>query len=140
MNPETIIEALTAEIAKLNEHPIDEFSGDTLSKVGVRLASYKAGLGSYVAEAKAASWRGEKAYIEAKAEGYKTLRAGGKTQGEAEQLRYLEASEQYEDWIVAKEIEDKLVGLSYNISDLIDAIKSRLIQIQMEMKESTIGG
>lgn len=136
MESEKIIELLGAEISKLNEHPIDEFSGDTLSRIGVRLASYKAGLGNYVASAKAESWRAEKALAEAKANGYKKLRAEGKTQGDAEQQRILEASDEYDAFIKAKEVEDRLVGLSYNISDLIDAIKSRLIHQQMELKES----
>lgn len=138
MDSEKIIEALTVEISKLNEHPIDEFSGDTLSRIGVRLAAYKAGLGNYVAIAKAESWRAEKALADAKANGYQKLRDAGKTQGDSEQLRILEASKEYNDWIEAKEQEDKLVGLSFNISDLIDAIKSRLIHLQMELKESAI--
>ena len=135
MNQEQIIQALEAEIRKLNEHDIDEFSGDTLTRIGVRLASYKAGLGAYVSNAKAESWRSEKAFTEAKANGYQKLRGDGKTQGDAEQLRVLEASAEYEAFINAKEIEDKLVGLSYNISDLIDAVKSRVIHQQMELKE-----
>lgn len=137
MNQEQIIQALEAEIRKLNEHDIDEFSGDTLTRIGVRLASYKAGLGSYVSNAKAESWRAEKAFTEAKANGYQKLRNDGKTQGDAEQLRVLEASAEYEAFISAKETEDKLVGLSYNISDLIDAVKSRVIHQQMELKEQT---
>ena len=137
MNQEQIIQALEAEIRKLNEHDIDEFSGDTLTRIGVRLASYKAGLGSYVSNAKAESWRAEKAFTEAKANGYLKLRNDGKTQGDAEQLRVLEASAEYEAFIAAKETEDKLVGLSYNISDLIDAVKSRVIHQQMELKEQT---
>lgn len=137
MNQNQIIEALEAEIQKLNEHAIDEFSGDTLTRIGVRLASYKAGLGNYVANAKAESMRAEKAFTEAKALGYQKLRNDGKTQGDAEQLRYLEASAENEAFITAKEAEDRLVGLSYNISDLIDAVKSRVIHQQMELKEST---
>lgn len=137
MNQEQIIQALEAEIRKLNEHDIDEFSGDTLTRIGVRLASYKAGLGSYVSNAKAESWQAEKAFTEAKAKGYQKLRDDGKTQGDAEQLRVLEASAEYDAFIVAKETEDRLVGLSYNISDLIDAVKSRVIHQQMELKEQT---
>lgn len=140
MNQSQIIEALEAEIQKLNEHPIDEFSGDTLTRIGVRLAAYKAGLGSYVSNAKAESWTAEKAFAEAKANGYLKLRNDGKTQGDAEQLRVLEASAEYEAFIAAKETEDKLVGLSYNISDLIDAVKSRVIHQQMELKEQVSFG
>lgn len=136
MNQNQIIEALEAEIQKLNANPIDEFSGDTLTRIGVRLAAYKAGLGTYVSNAKAESLRADKAYSEAKARGYQKLRSDGKTQGDAEQLRVLEASAEYDVLIAAKQTEDKLVGLSYNISDLIDAVKSRVIHQQMELKES----
>lgn len=138
MNPDKLIEALNAEVSKLNEHPIDEFSGDTLSRIGVRLAAYKAGLGDYVSNAKAESWRAEKALAEAKANGYRKLREQGMSQGDAEQSRILEATAEYDAYIEAKKQEDKLVGLSYNISDLIDAVKSRLIHQQMELKESAI--
>jgi len=137
MNQNAIIEALEAEIQKLNEHAIDEFSGDTLTRIGVRLAAYKAGLGNYVANAKTEALRAEKAFTEAKAKGYLKLRDDGKTQGDAEQLRVLEASAEYDVLITAKQAENKLVGLSYNISDLIDAVKSRVIHQQMELKEST---
>ena len=68
------------------------------------------------------------------------IRNDGKTQGDAEQLRYLEASAEYDALITAKEAEDRLVGLSYNISDLIDAVKSRVIHQQMELKEQTSFG
>lgn len=137
MNQNQIIDALEAEIQKLNQYAIDEFSGDTLTRIGVRLAAYKAGLGNYVANAKSESLKAEKAFTEAKARGYLKLRDEGKTQGDAEQLRYLEASAEHEAHIAAKEIEDRLVGLSYNISDLIDAVKSRVIHQQMELKEQT---
>lgn len=140
MSQEQIIQALEVEIRRLNEYNIDEFNGDTLTRIGVRLASYKAGLGSYVANAKAESWKAEKNFAEAKANGYLRLRDEGKSQGDAEQLRILEAKAEYEALISAKEVEDRLVGLSYNISDLIDAVKSRVIHQQMELKEQTAFG
>ena len=137
MKPEELIEALNTEIGKLNEQPIDEFSGDTLSRIGVRLSSYKAGLGKHVSEAKAEAWRAEKALAEAKANGYQQMRNDGVSQGDAKETRITLVAEQYSDWIEKKKIEDQLVGLSFNISDVIDSIKSRLIHLQMELKEST---
>lgn len=138
MDSEKIIEALNAEVSKLNEHPIDEFSGDTLSRVAVRLAAYKAGLGNYVASAKADTMQAEKAFALAKVNGYRKLRDEGLSQGDAESSKVLEATSEYDEYIKAKEVEDRLVGLSYNISSLIDAIKSRLIHQQMELKENAV--
>lgn len=140
MDVELIIELLQTEISKLNNNSIDEFSSDTLSKIGIRLASYKAGLGNYVASAKAETWKAEKSLSELKATVYQELRDSGKSQRDAEMTRGLdprimEASDKY---CSVKETEDRLVGLSYNISDLIDAIKSRLIHQQMELKESNV--
>lgn len=140
MNQEAIVKALEAEIRKLNKYDIDEFTGDTLTRIGIRLASYKAGLGSYVANAKAESLRCEKNLSEAKAKAYQSLRDSGMSQGDSEQLRILQALDQYDAYINAKEMEDRLVGLSYNISDLVDAIKSRVIHQQMELKEATSFG
>lgn len=134
------MKALEAEIRKLNKYDIDEFTGDTLTRIGIRLASYKAGLGSYVANAKAESLRCEKNLSEAKAKAYQSLRDSGMSQGDSEQLRILQALDQYDAYINAKEMEDRLVGLSYNISDLVDAIKSRVIHQQMELKEATSFG
>lgn len=139
-DPDRIINAITVEIRKLNEHDISEFSGDTLSKIGIRLAAYKAGLGEYVNASKKASWLAEKAFEEAKSNGYKRLREQGMTQKDAEFQRKLEASKEYQAMIDAKVVEDGMVGLSFNISDIIDAIKSRLIHAQMELKEQTSFG
>lgn len=133
---EELVRLLNEEVKKLNEHPLDSFSGDTLSRVCVRLASYKAGLGAYVSDARGATWRAEKALAEAKANGYQKLRDEGKSQGDADSLRYTQCQYEYDTWIRAKELEDRLVGMSLNIHDLIDAIKSRLIHMQMELKES----
>lgn len=131
-----LVGLLVEEISKLNEHPIDSYSGDTLSRVCVRLASYKAGLGTYVSSARGDTWRAEKALAEAKANGYQMLRDEGRSQGDADSLKATKCQDEYDNWIRAKELEDRLVGMSLNIHDLIDAIKSRLIYMQMELKES----
>jgi len=136
MSAEELAELLVIEIGKLNQHKIEDYTGDTLSRVCVRLASYKAGLGAYVTEAKAASWDAERKLADKKARGYQELRDEGKTQGDAESLKITKCQQEYIEYIEAKKLEDKLVGLSLNIHDLIDAIKSRLIFLQMELKES----
>lgn len=136
MEAERVIELITEQIDLLNEQPLDDFSGDTLSRIGVRLASYKAGLGRHVTKARKAVWRAEKAFSEAKANGFRRLREQGYNSTESEQLRILEASAEYDALIEAQELEDKLTTLSYNVHDLIDSIKSRVINQQMELREN----
>lgn len=136
MTAEEAISAITEQIDILNRQPLDDFSGDTLSRVGVRLASYKAGLGRHSTIAKKAVWRAEKALKEAKAEEYSRLRGEGVSQGDADELKILGVRQQYEAYIEAQELDDKITTLSYNVHDLIDSIKSRVINQQMEMRES----
>lgn len=136
MDAEKIINAITEQIDLLNRQSLDDYSGDALSKCAVRLASYKAGLGRHSTIAKKATWMAEKAFAEAKANGMKRLKETGVNSTDAKELKILEASAEYEALINAQELEDKIVTLSFNIHDLVDAIKSRVINVQMEMRES----
>jgi hypothetical protein len=136
MNAETVIDLITEQIDLLNEQPLDDFSGDTLSRVGVRLASYKAGLGRHSTIAKKATWRAEKALKVAKAAEYKRLRDSGTNSTDAKELKILGVEQEYNAYIEAQELEDKITSLSFNVHDLIDSIKSRVINQQMEMREN----
>lgn len=138
MDTELVIRKITEQIDLLNQQPLDDFSGDTLSRIGVRLASYKAGLGRHTTAAKKELWLAEKAFKEAKARGFKTLRDNGTNSTDAKELKLLEASAEYDALLEAQELEDKITTLSYNVHDLIDAIKSRVINLQMEMRESNV--
>lgn len=136
MKAENVIEAITEQIDILNRQPLDDFSGDTLSRVAVRLAAYKAGLGRHSTIAKKATWQAEKALKEAKARAYQELRAEGQGDGASKELKNLRIGDEYDAYIAAQELEDKITTLSYNVHDLIDAIKSRVINQQMELRES----
>lgn len=136
MDAETVITLITEQIDILNQQPLDDFSGDTLSRVGVRLASYKAGLGRHSTIAKKAVWVAEKQLKEAKARAYKRLRDEGTSQGDADELKILGVEQEYTAYIEAQELDDKITTLSYNVHDLIDSIKSRVINQQMEARES----
>lgn len=136
MTAEEAVNAITEQIDILNRQPLDDFSGDTLSRVGVRLASYKAGLGRHSTIAKKAVWTAEKALKEAKAREYKRLRDEGTSQGDADELKILGVEQEYNAYIEAQELDDKISTLTYNVHDLIDSIKSRVINQQMEMRES----
>lgn len=135
VSSDKVIELLTEELSKLNEHPLDDYSGDTLSRVAVRLASYKAGLGRHLTAAKKAKWQAEKTLSMAKAREYDRLKQE-RNSTDAKELKILGVSDEYDAYIEAQELEDALSGLSYNVHDIIDAIKSRLINLQMEMRES----
>lgn len=136
MDPEVIVEKILEQIDLLNRQPLDDFTGDTLSRIAVRLAAYKAGLGRYSTMAKKATWQAEKNFAEAKARGILALKEEGVNSTDAKELKILKASDEYDALIEAQELEDKIVSLSFNVHDLIDSIKSRVINQQMEMRES----
>jgi hypothetical protein len=138
MNAEEVITKITEQIVILNRQPLEDFSGDTLSRVAVKLASYKAGLGSYSSEAKKASWVAEKNFREKKANEFKRLRDSGSSATDANELKLIYAGNEYNAFIEAQELEDKITTLSFNVHDLIDAIKSRVINVQMEARESQV--
>jgi len=134
MEAEKVLDLITEQIDKLNQHPLDDYSGDTLSRVAVRLASYKAGLGRHITIAKKAKWQAEKILQEAKANAYKRLKAEVNST-DAKELKILEVGKEYDAYIEAQGWEEALTGVSYNLHDIIDSIKSRLINLQMEMRE-----
>lgn len=138
MDAEDVITKITEQIVVLNRQPLDDFSGDTLSRVAVKLASYKAGLGSHSTVAKKATWVAEKAFKVKKAEEFQRLRESGSSNAEANELKILYAGNEYDALITAQELEDKITTLIFNVHDLIDAIKSRVINQQMEMRESNV--
>lgn len=139
MNAEKIIELITNEIEKLNGYDYDNFSGDTLSRIAVRLASYKAGMGKYVTSSKKDTWIAEKVLKEAKAREYMRLRKEEKmSASDAKEMCILGVEKEYDLYIKYQDISDRISMLSYNVHDLIDSIKSRLIHQQMEKSESNV--
>lgn len=136
MDAEQLINAITEEIDTLNQQPLEQFSGDTLTRVAVRLASLKAGLGRHSTIAKKDTWLAEQALRVAKATEYRRLRDSGSNATDAKELKILGVEREYKAYIEAQELEDKMVNLSYNVHDMIDSIKSRLINQQMEQRES----
>lgn len=134
----SIIEAITEDISLLNEHPLDDYSADTLSRIAVRLASRKAGLGRYVGEANKRLWNAEKAYKVKKAEAMLHYKSEGYNSTDAKELRILYAQDAYQKFVDAKVYADRIMALSYNIHDVIDSIKSRVINEQMDKQESKV--
>lgn len=139
MNADQLIEEIVKIVNLLSEQDMDEMSGDTLSRVAVKLASYKASLGTFRTQARRAVWDAEKSYELAKAEGYKAMRAEGTNSTDSKEMKKLRAADEMTALADAREMEVKVVGLSNDIHDLIDAIKGRVIHLQTERSENRVG-
>lgn len=122
----------------LREQEMGSLSGDTLSRLAVKLASYKASLGEHVAYAKKAAWDAEADYQKSRAEGYQKLRDAGKGSTDSDELKRIEAHEAHKTWNERKYDAERLTQLSMDCHDLIDGIKSRLINLQTERSESNV--
>lgn len=135
---ETLVAEIVTIVNTLGQQDIDTLSGDTLSRLAVKVASYKASLGVHVADAKKAMWDAEAQYQLARAEGYKKLRAEGKSGTDAAELKHIEAKDALSRLNQARYTSERVSRLSADCHDLIDGIKSRLINLQTERSESNV--
>lgn len=138
MKADELVNEIYAIIRVLQEQDISGLSGDTLSRLAVKLASYKASLGEYVSQAKRQVYNTEAAYQVARAESYAALRDEGKGTTDASELWRLGTQDQLAALNEAKEQSDRITTLSMDCHDLIDGIKSRLINLQNERTESNV--
>lgn len=136
MDSDKLVKEILTIVNALNERDISSLSGDTLSRLAVKLASYKASLGEHVAHAKQLSWDAEAEYYRVRAEAYQRLRDDGKGSTDSEELKRLDAHESFVAWNKARHNEALINTLSRDCHDLIDGIKSRLIHLQAEAHES----
>lgn len=138
MKADTLVKEIFAIVNRLSEQDISSLSGDTLSRLAVKLASYKASLGEHVAGAERASWDKEAEYKLARAEEYKRLRDSGKGSTDSDELKGIGSHDSYLAWNKAREQAVLIKTLNQNCHDLIDGIKSRLINLQGERSESKV--
>lgn len=138
MEADKLVEEIFTIIHALRAQDMGSLSGDTLSRLVVKLASYKASLGEYVAEAQRNANNAEAEYYQSRAEGYKELRDEGKGSTDAEELKRIKAHDSFVAWNDAKYKADLIINLSRDCHDLIDAIRGRLIALQSERKESDV--
>lgn len=138
MDADKLITEIYTIINALSDQNIGSLNGDTLSRLAVRLASYKASLGEHVAYAKKLELEAEATYKEAKAESYKELREAGKGSTDAGELKNLGLRDALDTLNTAKYNHTRLSTLSMDCHDLIDGIKSRLISLQTERMESNV--
>ena len=136
-DPARLIDDIKVIVDTLGEQEMDTLSGDTLSRLAVKIASYKASLGVFVVEANKAVYDAEHAYTVAKAKGYeKAMKETNATA--AKELKYLHAADESVKLNEAKYTRDRVTQLSKDCHDLIDGLKSRLINLQTERSASNV--
>lgn len=138
MLADELVKEILTVVHTLREQDTGSLSGDTLSRLAVKLASYKASLGEYVADVRKLTWDAEAEYYRSRAEAYQLLRDEGKGSTDSEELKRLGSHESFMAWNKAKYNEALITTLHRDCHDLIDGIKSRLIHLQSEMKESNV--
>lgn len=138
MNVDVLVKEMFEIIDTLSEQDVSSLSGDTLSRLAVKLASYKASLGSSVAESKKIVLDAEADYKLARAEGYKKLRDDGVGSTDSDEMKHISAHDALSALNEARHKANLIVQLSMDCHDLIDAIKSRLIHLQTEKGEGNV--
>jgi hypothetical protein len=120
----------------LRSQDMGSLSQDTLSRLALKLASYKASLGEPLAEAHQAVLDAEADYQVVKAQAYQALRDDGKTSTDAGELKHIDSDESLRVLNSAKHAYSRLKQLSSDCHDLIDSIKNRVITLTTERKEA----
>lgn len=138
MNVDELVREILNIVRTLSEQNMGDLSGDTLSRLALKIASYKASLGEHVAEARNRVWEAEAKYDLVRAESYKKLRDEGRGSTDAGELKRIDTHEVFVAWNTAKYNYERISKLHTDCHDLIDGIKSRLIHLQSEGRESNV--
>lgn len=136
MDVDVLVKEIFKIVNTLGEHDMGSLSDDTLSRLVMKLASYKASLGEHVAQAYKVSLDAEAAYQAARAAAYQKLRDDGKGSTDAGELKNLDSQEAFLAWNKARYNYKLLDKLSIDCHDLIDSIRGRLINLHTERQES----
>lgn len=135
-----VVKAILKVNSMLKDEVVSQLDGDTLSVLAVKLASYKAYLGGYVADYRLVRDQTEAEYFHVRETAYKRLRDAGSGVTDAESQRRLEAEDARKAYIDSNYKFERLNILHGDCRDMIDAIKSRLIHLQTEAKEANHSG
>lgn len=138
MKSDELVKEILQVVNVLREQEMSSLSGDTLSRLAVKLASYKASLGEFVSDVKRQALDAEAEYYRSRAEAYQKLRDEGKGSTDSDELKRLGAHDAFMAWNKAKHNESLIITLHRDCHDLIDGIKSRLIHLQFEKSESDV--
>lgn len=133
-----LVKEILKIVKTLSEQSMGDLSGDTLSRLVLKLASYKASLGEPVSEAFKDALDAEAAYYAARAVEYQKLRDSGKGSTDAGELKHIGTQKSFLDWNEAKYRHKRLAQLSTDCHDLIDSIRGRLILLQQERGELNV--
>lgn len=136
MDVDKLVTEIITIVNILSEQEMSTLSGDTLSRLILKLASYKASLGEPVAQAYKDALDAEAEYQKARAVAYQQLRDDGKGSGDAGELKAMFVQEPFLAWNSARYTHKRLSQLSTDCHDLIDSIKGRLISLQQERSEA----
>jgi hypothetical protein len=132
---ETVKEILNI-VNVLRSQDMGSLSQDTLSRLALKLASYKASLGEPLADAYMSVLDAEADYQVVKAQAYQALRDDGKTSTDATELKHVDSDESLRVLNEARHAHKRLQQLSVDVHDLIDSIKNRVITLTTERKEA----
>lgn len=136
MRVDTLVSEVLEIVHTLEAQRMETLSEDTLSRLILKLASYKASLGEHVADAYKSSLDAEAEYQAARAAEYQRLRNDGKGSTDAGELKNLAVKEQFLAWNKQRRDFMLLNKLSVDCHDLIDSIRGRLINLHNERQES----
>lgn len=120
----------------INTNKIGSMSGDDVSKLVLKLASYNSTLGEGVAEAERAADFAEASYEMKKEKAYKTARNKDNTVADADNFKRLESQDEKGAWIEAKYNARLLLLLHNDTKELIGAARSRLSFLKHDQEQS----
>lgn len=134
------LEQTVTEILNINkqfqDRSIFDFNGEQLSRVALKLAAYKVHLGEEEAQLRGNVEALDAAYDAIKDETFSRERASGKSIADAENQKRIQTEDIRQKLITARLRYRKISNLYSDCHVMIDAIKSRLIQMQQEKGES----
>lgn len=138
MNLDEVVTELRQYIGIINAKKIGEMSGDDLSKLVVKLASYNSTLGEYVADAERAADYAEASFDLKKEKAYAEARKKDEKVADSDNIKRLESMDEKGAWIEAKYQYKVLAILRADVNNLIDAIRSRLSFIKSDKEKSYV--
>lgn len=122
-------------IKTLQNYEIDTFTPDTLSAIAIKLAVLKAGLGDQIYQVLKETKEREAELKSAKSTAYRDLRESGLGAGDSKESVNAVIADLIKGLAESEARLSKLQNLSYNVHDIIEAIRSRIINQQMEKRE-----
>lgn len=139
MTPEVVVGEIIKIVNVLNENEMGDLSEDTLARVALKLAAYKATLGTYVSQAHREEFSAEADYYVERAEAYQKQRDEGKGSTDANELKHISMRKAYDKLHNAKYTYERLSRLHGDCKEMIEAIRSQVIRLQTERKDASRG-